>query len=48
MHYQQEGGNYPIHVYRGSFASREGKLGQMHLFREAYIHAFGSSSLPKF
>jgi hypothetical protein len=32
MHYQQ-GGEYPIHVPRGSFASREEKLGEMHLFR---------------
>jgi hypothetical protein len=27
MHYQQGGGNYPIHVSRGSFASRE-ELGE--------------------
>jgi hypothetical protein len=27
------GGKYPIHVSRGSFASREEKLGDMHLFR---------------
>jgi hypothetical protein len=32
MHYQQ-GGEYPIHVYRGSLASREEKMGEMHLFR---------------
>jgi hypothetical protein len=40
MHYQQGGGKYPIHVSRGSFASREkiernafiqGKLAFMHL-----------------
>jgi hypothetical protein len=34
MHYQQGGGNYPIHVSRESFASLEEKLGEMHLFRE--------------
>jgi hypothetical protein len=33
MHYEQGGGKYPIHASRGSFASREEKLGQMHLFR---------------
>jgi hypothetical protein len=33
MHYQQGGGKYSIHVSRGSFASREEKLGEMHLFR---------------
>jgi hypothetical protein len=33
MHYQQGGGKYPILVSRGSFASREEKLGEMHLFR---------------
>jgi hypothetical protein len=27
MHYQKGGGKYPIHVSRGSFASREEKLG---------------------
>jgi hypothetical protein len=27
------GGKYPIRVSRGSFASREEKLGEMHLFR---------------
>jgi hypothetical protein len=48
MHYQQGGGKYPIHVSRGRFASREEKLGEMHLFRGACIHAFGSSFLPKF
>jgi hypothetical protein len=26
-------GEYPIHVSRGSFASREEKLGEMHLFK---------------
>jgi hypothetical protein len=31
-----------------SFASREEKLGEMHLFRGAYIHAFGSSLSPEF
>jgi hypothetical protein len=35
MHYQQGGGKYPIHVSEGGgFASREEKLGEMHLFRE--------------
>jgi hypothetical protein len=33
MHYQQGRGKYPIHVSRGSFASRNEKLGDMHLFR---------------
>jgi hypothetical protein len=36
------GGKYPIHVSRGSFALREEKLGEMHLFRGACIHAFGA------
>jgi hypothetical protein len=38
MHYQQGGGKYPIHVPRGSFASRkesyafvQGELAFMHL-----------------
>jgi hypothetical protein len=48
MHYQKGGGKYPIHVSRGSFASREEKLGEMHLFRGARMHAFGSSFLPEF
>jgi hypothetical protein len=48
MYYQQGGGKYPIHVSRGSFASREENLGGMHLFRGACIHAFGSSFLPEF
>jgi hypothetical protein len=43
-----KGGRYPIHVSRESFASREEKLGEMHLFRGACIHAFGSSFLPEF
>jgi hypothetical protein len=30
------GGKYPIHVSRGSFASREEKLGEMHLFRGSF------------
>jgi hypothetical protein len=41
MHYQQGGGKYPIHVPRGSFASRkenyafvQGKLAFMHLAPE--------------
>jgi hypothetical protein len=29
----KRGGKYPIHVSRGSFASREEKLGEMHLFK---------------
>jgi hypothetical protein len=33
MHYQQGEGKYPIHASRGSFASREEKLGEMHLFK---------------
>jgi hypothetical protein len=33
IHYQQGGGKYPTHVSRGSFASREEKLGEMHFFR---------------
>jgi hypothetical protein len=33
MLYQQGGGKYSIHVSRGSFASREEKMGEMHLFR---------------
>jgi hypothetical protein len=33
MHYRQGGGKYPIHVSKGSFASREENLGEMHLFR---------------
>jgi hypothetical protein len=41
------GGKYPIHVSRGSFASREEKLGEMHLFRGACIHAFRSSFSPE-
>jgi hypothetical protein len=28
MHYQQRGGKYPIHVSRGTFASREEKIGR--------------------
>jgi hypothetical protein len=48
MHYQQGEGKYPIHVSRGSFASREEKLGEKHLFRGACIHAFGSSFSPEF
>jgi hypothetical protein len=32
MHYQKGGGKYPIHVSRGSFASREEKLGEIHPF----------------
>jgi hypothetical protein len=28
MHYQQGGGKYPIHVSRGSFASRGRKIGR--------------------
>jgi hypothetical protein len=28
MHYQQGGGKYPIHVPKGSFASREEKIGR--------------------
>jgi hypothetical protein len=48
MHYQQGGGKYPIHVSRGSFASREEKLGEMHLFRGACILALGSSFPPEF
>jgi hypothetical protein len=28
MHYQQGGGKYPVHVSRGSFASREEKIGR--------------------
>jgi hypothetical protein len=42
MHYQQGGGKCPIHDSRGSFASRE-KMGEIHLFRGACIHAFGNS-----
>jgi hypothetical protein len=40
MDYQQGGGKYPIHVSRGSFASREEKLGEMHLFKGelAFLH----------
>jgi hypothetical protein len=43
MHYQQGGGKYPIHVSRGSFASRKEKLGEMHLFggELAFMH-FGA------
>jgi hypothetical protein len=33
MHYQQGGGKYPINVSTWSCASREEKLGEMHLFR---------------
>jgi hypothetical protein len=33
MHCQQGGGKYSIHASRGSFALREEKLGEMHLFR---------------
>jgi hypothetical protein len=29
MHYHQGGGKYPIHVSRGSFASRKEKLGEI-------------------
>jgi hypothetical protein len=29
MHYKQGGVKYPVHVSRGSFASREEKLGEM-------------------
>jgi hypothetical protein len=42
MHYQQGGGKHPIHDSRGSFASRErklGKLGEMHLFRGS-LHSY--------
>jgi hypothetical protein len=28
MHYQQGGGKYPIHISRGSFASRKEKFGR--------------------
>jgi hypothetical protein len=45
MHYQQGGGNM---VPGGVFASREEKVGEMHLFRGACIHAFGSSFSPEF
>jgi hypothetical protein len=48
MHYKQGGGKYPIHVSRGSFASRKEKLGEMHLFRGACINAFGSSFSSEF
>jgi hypothetical protein len=35
-------GEYPIHVSRGSFAPREEKLGEMHLFRGTCIHHLGA------
>jgi hypothetical protein len=43
MHYEQGGGKFPIHVPRGSFASREGKLGEMHLIRGSLHPYFGDS-----
>jgi hypothetical protein len=48
MHYQQGGEKYPIHVSRGSFASREEKLGEFICSEGACIHAFWSSFLPEF
>jgi hypothetical protein len=36
------GGKYPFHVSRGSFASREEKLGEMHLFRGSLFMHLGA------
>jgi hypothetical protein len=40
--------NSCFHISRGSFASREEKLGEMHLFGGACFHAFGSSFSTEF
>jgi hypothetical protein len=49
MNYQQGGGKYPIHVSRGSCASREEKIGRNAFVQwGAFIHAFGSSFSPEF
>jgi hypothetical protein len=42
------GRKVPNSYFQGSFATREEKLGEMHLFRGACIHAFGSSFSPDF
>jgi hypothetical protein len=38
MHYQQRGGKYPIHISRGSFASREEKIGR-NAFVQRSLHS---------
>jgi hypothetical protein len=47
MHYQQGGGKFPIHVPRGSLASREEKIGRNAFSGGACIHAFGRSFSPE-
>jgi hypothetical protein len=38
MHYQQGGGKYPIHVFRGIFASRKKILGAFVQGELAFMH----------
>jgi hypothetical protein len=42
------GGKYPIHISRGSFASREEKLGEIHLFRGSFAFMLLELFSPKF
>jgi hypothetical protein len=42
------GGKYPIHGSRGSFASREEKVGEMHLFRGSLHSCIWELFSPEF
>jgi hypothetical protein len=41
-------GKYPIQVSKGSFASREEKLGEVHLFRGSLLSCIWDLLTPEF